>query len=125
MAVIKGIIVPASKIQSCEKCGGKWGWRQTKEGKWYPAQAEEYGFVYNNSRKQENKVYSYEVGIKGHSNFCVKAQQEVQEKIEFELKEIAVLENFVKSSPENKEWAQGVIAEKQEIIKSYGVKGGQ
>lgn len=64
------LIVKENKVKTCEKCGGHWSWRQTKAGKWYPANA-----VYMGDEPQYG-IYEvtyetiYHVDMLAHFKFC-------------------------------------------------------
>jgi hypothetical protein len=84
---MKQVIVPASKVKACKKCGGKWAWAQSKAGKWYPANAEWFGEV--------NGSNSYLVNVLSHFRFCVKAIETKNSNVDFYEKKIAWYENYV------------------------------
>ena len=92
---MKKVIVPASKVKACEKCGGKWAWAQSKAGKWYPANAEYFGSDYG--------VNSYAVNVLGHSRFCDKASEIKNSNAKFYEQKIAWYQDFIKQEiAENK-----------------------
>ena len=64
------LIVSAKKIKDCDKCGGKWGWRETKSGKWYAANAVYMGDqpIYGTYELSYETIYHLDV--LSHHKFC-------------------------------------------------------